>query len=83
MFACIWNQEIKINTDITGFLDIKVIILSEVSERQISHDISYVESKKMIQMNLLTKQKQTHRHRRQTYDYLRGREGRDKLEVRD
>ena len=41
-----WNQEIKINTDITGFLDITVIILSEVRERQISHDTSYVESKK-------------------------------------
>ena len=25
----------------------------------------------MIQMNLFTKQKQTHRHRKQTYDYQR------------
>jgi len=39
--------------------------------------------KKMIQRNILTKQKQTHRHRRQIYDYLRGREGRDKLGVWD
>ena len=31
----------------------------------------YVESKKMIQMNLLTKQKQTHRHRKQIYGYQR------------
>ena len=30
----------------------------------------YVESKKMIQMNLFTKQKQT--HRQQTYSYQRG-----------
>ena len=30
------------------------------------------ESKKMIQTNLLTKQKQTHKHRKQTYDYQRG-----------
>ena len=28
--------------------------------------------KKMIQVNLFTKQKQTHRHRKQTYGYQRG-----------
>ena len=32
-------------------------------------------------MNLLTKQKQTHRHRKQTYGYQRGRGGKDKLGV--
>jgi len=40
-----------------------------------------VESKKIIQMTLLTKQKQTHRHRKQTYGYERERGGRDKLGV--
>ena len=30
----------------------------------------------MIQMNLFTKQKQTHRDRKQTYDYQRGKWGR-------
>ena len=30
-------------------------------------------------MNLFTKQKQTHRHRKQAYGYQRGKEGRDKL----
>ena len=35
-------------------------------------------------MNLLTKQKQTHRHRKQTYGYQRGKVGgRDKLGVCD
>ena len=35
-------------------------------------------------MNLFTKQKQTHRHRKQTYGYQRGKVGeRDKLEVWD
>ena len=29
----------------------------------------------MIQMNLLTKKKQTHRHRKQTYGYQRGQVG--------
>ena len=32
-------------------------ILSEVSQRQISYVITYVESKKVIQMNSFTKQK--------------------------
>ena len=38
--------------------------------------------KKMMQVNLFTKQKQTHRHRRQTYGYQRGKGvGRNKLEI--
>ena len=43
----------------------------------------YVESKKIIQMNLFIEQKQTHRLRKQTYGYQRGREGRDTLGPRD
>ena len=35
----------------------------------------YVESKKMIQMNLFTKQKQTDRHRTQIYGYQREKQG--------
>ena len=43
-----------------------------------------VESKKIAQMNLHTKQKQTHKHRKQTYGYQREKEGRrDKLGVWD
>ena len=34
-------------------------------------------------MNLFTKQKQTHRHRKQTYGYQRGKGGRNKLGVWD
>ena len=38
----------------------------------------------MMQMNLYTKQKQTHRHRKQTYVYQRGKVGgRDKVGVCD
>ena len=33
-------------------------------------------------MNLLTKKKQTHRHRK-NYGYQRGKEGRDKLGISD
>ena len=58
------------------------IILSEVSQRKtniIWHHL-YVKSKKMIQMNLFMKQ--THRHRKQTYGYQRGKVGgRDKLGI--
>ena len=35
----------------------------------------YVESKKRIQMNFFTKQKQTHRHRKQIYGYQRRKGG--------
>ena len=39
-----------------AWMNLEIITLSEVRQRQISYDI-YVESKKMIQMNLFTKQK--------------------------
>ena len=44
------------------------------SERQTSYDITYVESQKRTQMNLLAEQKQTHRLRK-TYGYQRGQVG--------
>ena len=110
----------------TIWMDLEVIILSEVSQRQISYDITYMwnlkkkkryrefpgglvvktqhfhchglgsipgwgpeifqalwhgKKKKKIQLTLFTKQKQTHRHRKQTYGYQRGKRGRDKLGV--
>ena len=44
-------------------------------------------NQKMIQVNLftkqITKQKETHRHRKQTYGYQRGKGGRDKLGIWD
>ena len=67
------------------WMDVKNIILSEVSQRQMSHDISYMWNlKKIIQMKLFTTQKQTHRHRKQTYGYQRGKVwGRDRLGIWD
>ena len=35
---------------------------------------TYMWKQKVIQMNLFTKQKQTHRHRKKTYGYQRGSE---------
>ena len=69
------------------WMDLEIIILSEVRQRKtnIIWYHLYVESKKMIQMNLFTKQKQTHRHRKQIYGYQMGKSGgvcgRDKLGV--
>ena len=60
--------------------DLKIIILSEVSQRQIY--VQTKKNKKKMHTNLFTKQKQIHRHRRQTYGYQRGRE-KDKLGVWD
>ena len=49
------------------WMDLETIILREGSQRK-TNMISHVESKeKMIQMNLLTTQKQTHSVRKQTY----------------
>lgn len=38
------------------WMDLEIIILNE-RERQISNDTTFVESEKMIEMNLFTKQK--------------------------
>ena len=43
----------------------------------------YVESKKMMKMNLYIKLKQTHRHKKQIFGYQRGKGERDKLGVWD
>ena len=56
---------------VATWMDLEIIILSEGSQtekKQILYDITYMWNlKKMIQMNLFTKQKQTHRHRKQMY----------------
>ena len=46
-------------------------------ERQLSYNIAYMWNlkKEKTQMNLFTKQKQTHRHIKQTYGYQRGKGG--------
>ena len=55
------------------WMNLEIIILSEVSQKVKTNTVwyhFYVESKK-IQINLFTKQKKTHRNRKQSYDYLR------------
>ena len=61
------------------WMDLEIIILSEISQRQISYDIIHMWN---LKMNLFTKQKQTHGN--QTYGFHRGKgRGGDKLEVWD
>ena len=57
-------------------MDLEIIILSEVSQRD-KHKYCMISLlcgifKKIVQMNLYTKQKQTHRHRKQTYGCQKG-----------
>ena len=59
---------------VATWMDLEIILLSEVSQTKKDkyHDITYMQNlKKMIQMNLFTKQKQTHRLREQTSGYWR------------
>ena len=55
---------------VATWIDLEIIIPSEVSRkrRQIPYDITYIWNLK-YDTNLFTKQKQTHRHRRQNYGY--------------
>ena len=73
-----WNNAICSNMD--GPRDDH----AEVSQRK-TNIIWYhlfMESKKIVQTNLHTKQKQTHRHRKESFGYQRGREmERDKLGI--
>ena len=59
------------------WMDLEIIILRQVSQKgkDISYDIIYVcNLKKMMQMNLFTKQEQPHRLRKQTHGYERGKQ---------
>ena len=67
------------------WMDLEIIIWSEVSQREtnITRYHLDVESEKVTSMNLITKQKQTHRHRKHTYSYQRGKRRRGNLGVWD
>ena len=54
------------------WMDLEIIILSEVRQRQISCDITYIWNLiKMIQKDLFAKKKQAHRFQKQSYGYHR------------
>ena len=54
-------------------MDLEDILPNEVIQTEKDkHDISYMWALRMIQMNLFTKPKQTHRLRKQIYGYQSG-----------
>ena len=55
------------------WMDLEVIILSKSEKNTIWYHI--YEIRNMIQMNWFTKQILTHRHRKQSYGYQRGKVG--------
>ena len=67
------------------WMNLEIITLSEVSQTKKDKyhmiQLIYGIKKKKVQINLFPKQKETHRHRKQTYGYQRGKwgRGRDKL----
>lgn len=57
-------------------MDLEMITLSEVSQTEKDKCyITYMWNPKIIQVNLYTKQKLSHKHRKQTFGYQREREG--------
>ena len=54
------------------WMDLEIIILSNLEKDEYSMLSLYVKSKKIESMNLYMKQKQIHRHRKQIYSYQRG-----------
>ena len=58
-----------------AWMDLEIIILSEINQTEKDKYHMVWNLKKMIQMNLFTKQKQTHRLRKETYGYQKGKGG--------
>ena len=46
-----------------AWVDLEIVVLSQVSQTKKDkyHDIAYMQNLNMVQMNLFTKQKQSHR----------------------
>ena len=70
-----WDAAICSNKDGPADYHTAVSEVSQMEKGSIIWHHLYTESKKMIQMNLFTKQKDIHRLRRQAYGYQRGKGG--------
>ena len=59
------------------WMDLEIIILSEVSQTKTYHMILLICGifKKMVQTNIFTKQKESHKCRKQTYGYQSCKQG--------
>ena len=67
-------KKTEIMTFAATWIDLEIIILIEIRQKEKDkyHMIPLIcRILKMIQKNLLTKQKQTHRYRKQSYGYQR------------
>ena len=68
--------------EIMLFILLEITILSQARQRETNIMLSLICGiKKMVQMNLCTKQKYIQKHRKQTYGYKMGGGKRDKLGV--
>ena len=68
----------EIGSFVETWMHLETVIQSEVSQKRktnIIYSRIYVESRKMVQMNLFTRQKQRHRCREQMYGHQGGKAG--------
>ena len=65
----------------TTQMNLEIIILNKINQRQISYDIAYIwnlkknKNKKTTKLNLFPNPKETHRHRKQIHGYQREKGG--------
>ena len=72
----------KVGSFLEMQMDLESVIQSEVSQKEKNKKRIYVESRKMVQMNLFVRQEQRQRRREWTCGHSRGRGGWDKLGIR-
>ena len=80
-YSAVKNNSSAICSNMDGPRDYDTKQNKSDRESKISQYHLYVESKKMIQMNLFTKRKQTHRHRKQIFSYQIGKRGRENVGI--
>ena len=67
---CYWRC--RLHTFAATWMNLEIIILSEVREGKIPYDIIYMWKLKYGNNELIYKTEQVHRHRKQTYGYQTG-----------
>ena len=50
-------------------MSLEIVALTKVSQTEKNYDITYMQKQKKVQMKLFTKQKYSHRCRKQVYGY--------------
>ena len=65
-------------------MDLEGIMFSEIRQKKILYDFTYMQNLKKIKQTIIMKQKQTHRYREQISGYQRRESGgRGKIDKRD